>query len=316
MKIAGLTMNDVWAQRVLADRGLETASVEGVNAEIKVLMQSIELAHHGPEQKYRPYLHLHGELSAVLPETDFPYGVNEVTFPSGVGDSVDVFYEFTEEQLADLIAKGYFSPAFATPAGVTGIAWELPTTVDAFVLAPAAEELGPEVANVPVVFVRVHDLGDLQTDLERSGYDLVEYFEDYSLAPAQVTPTVTPERAAPTTAMTFEPLFDEQEQALALAGRDREPAVEPAVQVEEPQADLATQLREAEARIEAEEEAARRERASKEGSAEQIYESRVASPLRKQAESERLEELQRDIARRDAELTRKDENEPATGFSL
>ncbi|MDW6057958.1 hypothetical protein SAZ11_07635 [Streptomyces sp. FXJ1.4098] len=137
MRTAGLTMNDVWAHRVLRERGVETYRLEGVTAELDVMVESLDLKHRGKEENYRPYLHMTGELRSVTPVKALPFGISQVTYSPGQGEKVDAFYEFNDQQLVALASKGYFTSGFAVPEQVTGIEWELPATADMLVLAPS-----------------------------------------------------------------------------------------------------------------------------------------------------------------------------------
>lgn len=184
--IAGLTMSDIWASRVLRERGVETITRHNDRAEVSVRMDMIAIAHHGPQKKYRPFLHLHGELRSVRPIVPLSHDIAEVTFPAGAGEPVTAFYEFDDQQLVSLLAKGYFSPAFVPPEHVLGVEWDLPATVDSMVLSPRRTQTSDRTSasqpeqDVPVVFVRVHDLGNLIFDLASSNYDLTAYFADFS----------------------------------------------------------------------------------------------------------------------------------------
>lgn len=179
MKVAGIKMTDPWASRVLRSRGVKTQLVTGAPVETVVQMERVSIEHHGSEKNYRPLLHLTGELASILPAEGLPHGVQEVTFRSGLGPIVDAYYEFDDVQLAQLVAKGYFTEGFEPPAGMAGTTWELPTTIDALILAPEQE------GDTPVVFVTIHGQTDLALDLENSGYDLAEYFENHLTPGAQ-----------------------------------------------------------------------------------------------------------------------------------
>jgi hypothetical protein len=279
MKIAGIPMNDIWAHRVLREQGVETAHTENGSADIVVLVESIALGHHDAGQNYRPYLHLNGELRSVRPHQRLPYGVDEVTFPVGGGEAVDVFYEFDDDQLAQLTRKGYFSPGFSLPEQVTGIEWELPATVDALVLAPEGDPVtsASDAPDVPVVFVRVHDLGSLDVDLESSGYDLTEYFAERSSEAGQLSG----QRFADEVGMrarsdAITPLFDESdlEQAQAdRAGRAR------ATESEAAKGAVAARMEAVATALNAEEEQLRLQREAQAGTSENTYRSRVAGAL-------------------------------------
>jgi hypothetical protein len=183
MKVAGIRMTDPWASRVLRSKGVETERVAGVPVETVVQMERVSFEHHGSEKNYRPLLHLTGELRSILPNESLPFGVDEVTFRSGLGPTVDAFYEFDDSQLTELVSKGYFTEGFEPPANMAGIPWELPTTIDALILAPEQE------GDAPVVFVTIHGQTELALDAENSGYDLAEYFED------KLTPEAQQEKA-------------------------------------------------------------------------------------------------------------------------
>jgi hypothetical protein len=279
MKIAGIAMNDIWAHRVLRERGVETTRTENDSADIVVLVESIELGHHGVRQNYRPYLHLNGELRSVRPHQQLPYGVDEVTFPVGGGETVDVFYEFDDEQLAQLTQKGYFSPAFTLPEQVTGIEWELPATVDALVLAPAGdpETSTNDAPDVPVVFVRVHDLGSLDVDLETSGYDLTEYIADRSTEAGQrYGQPFADQGGMRARSDTISPLFDDADLKRPQAGMAR---LVPAAESEAAKGAVAARMEAVAAALNAEEEQLRLQREAQVGTSENVYRSRVAGTL-------------------------------------
>lgn len=267
MKIAGLTMNDVWAHRVLREKGVVTSQVEDAPSEIAVEVDALDLLHHGPKQGYRPYLHLSGELRAVRCAERLPHGISEISFPPGGGERVEAYYEFTNQQLTELVAKGYFTEAFQVPEEVTGIEWELPAKVDAIVLSPDEE------GQIPVVFTGVRDIASLSIDAESSGYDLAEYFADYSYDDVIRHQEQVHEGSFRTRTGQVESLFDEDE--LTLDGDELEAASDLS-------ADSGTAvgmdkaLAAAEADIDAEAQALVAEREALEGTPEHLYRSRVA----------------------------------------
>jgi hypothetical protein len=183
MKVAGIKMTDPWASRALRSKGVEIEHVASAPVETVVQMERVSFEHHGSEKNYRPLLHLTGELRSILPDESLPFGVDEVTFRSGLGPIVDAFYEFDDAQLTELVSKGYFTEGFEPPATMAGIPWELPTTIDALILAPEHE------GDAPVVFVTIHGQTELALDAENSGYDLAEYFEN------KLTPELQQEKA-------------------------------------------------------------------------------------------------------------------------
>lgn len=202
MKVAGIKMTDPWASRALRTKGIEVERVASAPVETIVQMERVSIEHHGPEKNYRPLLHLTGELTSILPDESLPYSVDEVTFRSGLGPTVDAFYEFDDAQLQELVARGYFTEGFEPPAAITGIPWELPTTIDALILAPEND------GDAPVVFVTIHGQTELALTEKNSGYDLAEVFEN-RLSPEAVQEQVqnSPRTGAPTRSGEINDLF-------------------------------------------------------------------------------------------------------------
>ncbi|MFG1858910.1 hypothetical protein ACGFJT_44245 [Actinomadura geliboluensis] len=271
MRIAGLPMNNVWAHRVLREPEAQTARAEGEPAEIRVFVESVTLAHHGPEQHYRPYLHITGELRAVRPTEVLPYGVKEVAFPPGGGETVDAFYEFDDEQLTRLTQKGYFNTGFVAPERVTGVEWALPAVVDTLVVEPTGRADGG--GDIPVVFVNVHDLGNLCIDLESSEYDLVDYFDAYLKVGAGRVEQTGDDGSLRARSDTINPLFSEDGlDVVHGAGRPVAPAGEITVARNDLDAllhDVVTALADEEAQV-------RAERGQVAGTPENLYRQRVA----------------------------------------
>ena len=174
MKIAPLMTSDPWYGRIVKDDQLHTDALKAVPVECTVEMELVELLHGGPETNHRPYLHLRGELTEAKPVVELPYGVSELTMRRGSGLAVDAFYDFTPEQLSDLVAKGYFTSAFRVPDEMAGIPWALPAKADFLVVAPELQD------QPPLVFMNVHHVTGMEFDEANSGYELAAYFPDYS----------------------------------------------------------------------------------------------------------------------------------------
>lgn len=121
----------------------------------------------------RPYLHILGRCQSI--KGALPFGVSELTFPDGEGLEVDYFYEFSNEELADMANKGLFDAGFEVPDIFFGNTFEMPVLCDVLALAP------DEVTNVPLVFVDIKDPANLTVTTETCGYTFGDYFE----APAQ-----------------------------------------------------------------------------------------------------------------------------------
>ncbi|MGW0898192.1 hypothetical protein ACWD0G_14530 [Streptomyces goshikiensis] len=272
MRTAGLTMNDVWAHRVLRERGVETYRLEGVTAELGVMVESLDLKHRGKEENYRPYLHMTGELRSVTPANALPFGISQVVYSPGQGEKVDAFYEFDDPQLVVLASKGYFTSGFAVPEQVTGIEWELPATADMLVLAPSGAQTEDDT---PVVFTQIHGIGGLEIDLKSSGYDLADYFADHSKAGVPQTEAVVDARGLKARSDAINSLFSENELNLDTEVKQfvGEPVPEAA-----PIDGMNARLQQIEAEIAAEREQYQTELASTEGTTENLYRERVAAP--------------------------------------
>lgn len=313
MRTAGLMMNDVWAHRVLRERGVQTVSLQEVPAEIDVLVESVELRHHEQDRKYRPYLHVSGELRAIRPGGQLPYGISELTYSAGQGEVIDAFYEFDDKQLVDLAAKGYFQEGFCVPEGVTGFDWELPASIDVVMLEPTEAVSGAEV---PVVFTHIRDRGGLSIDLESTGYELAEYFEDYSRTGVAQVQVEDVTRDLKSRSDQIDPLFEDSEFEVE-AGQTAEGPQETGL---DELAGVESHKHEIEQAIEAEREQFRAARAAEGGTAENLYAERVAKSLasREEGPAETVEDEQakisfaerkRQVSRRAAELTH-DESGP------
>lgn len=174
MKIAALKMTDPWASRVAADAQIESDALDAVPVETFVEMELVELLHGEVGENYRPYLHLRGELVEVKPSVDLPYGVTELSMTRGGGTTIDVFYDFNQDQLASLVSKGYFSSAFTVPTEMTAITWPLPAKAD-FLIVPPADFDQP-----PLVFMTVRDQSEMALTESTSGHELSQYFADVS----------------------------------------------------------------------------------------------------------------------------------------
>ena len=170
MKIPALSMASPLAGRLLREGA---TLINDVECEAVVHVDQAYLGHHGPEQNYRPYLRLAGEMRSLVPAERLPGDVHELAARPTLGPTFDVFYEFTDDQLGEMVKKGYFSRDFNVPPMVSNTTYELPVTASVLVLEPYDREAG----DVPLVFVDVHNKNSLVLDLESSGYDLQEYFE-------------------------------------------------------------------------------------------------------------------------------------------
>lgn len=172
MNIAMLRENNPWLNRV------DPSEVEhwpGQEVIAVVDVELVQMLHHGPELNHRPYLHLQGVLRQFRPvdeESSLPFGAQTLEFRGKSGPSVDVFYGFDREQLAQLVGKGYFSHGFEIPARMQGVPWEIPGVADISVVPPRTPD------EIPLVFGGLRSRNDLEMDRD-SGYVLADFFPDH-----------------------------------------------------------------------------------------------------------------------------------------
>lgn len=171
MRIAGLSTSEPlsgWASRA----GSESTIITDEPAEAKVRVRNAHFIYAGTDENRRPAVRLSGELRSVFPASPLPHNVQEVYFREGLGPSVDAVYAFDQDQLVELVKKGYFTKGYQTPSKIQDIDYELPVQIDAIVLAPRNDE------DVPVIFLDVQGRNTLALTHASTGYDLVRYFED------------------------------------------------------------------------------------------------------------------------------------------
>ena len=119
------------------------------------------------ENRYRPYLQLDAELiggrgSFGNDVTEFGYRENDYLNRS-------VRYDFTDHELALLVEKGLYQPDFEVPEIFTDTDFEIPIEMDITEV---------ELNGNRLIYASYDMISDLQTDSEKSGYNLVEYFEE------------------------------------------------------------------------------------------------------------------------------------------
>ncbi|WP_444961783.1 AAA family ATPase [Nocardiopsis sp. M1B1] len=205
MKIAPLRITDPWFHRLARHGKADVQTLRAVPCDIAVRMETVSILHHDADQNYRPYLHLRGRLVQVQPDVELPYGITELPFRRGAEPVIDAFYEFDSAQLTELVRKGYFGTRFRVPESMIGIVWELPAEADFLVVAPES------TAQPPVVFVDVRDQNSAVLTEETSGYNLAEYFPNYSSeGPEQQAPTGS-EHLVPTHSGAIRDLFADEE---------------------------------------------------------------------------------------------------------
>ena len=120
----------------------------------------------------RPWLHLRGE--AVHIAGDLPCGVKALTFEEHHGIPVEVAYDFSDEQLAELVRRGLYRTGFAPEETLVAELVQFPVFVEVSSVAPTAQN------DVPVLFVDIEDRCALVATQDDCDTDFVAAFPDFS----------------------------------------------------------------------------------------------------------------------------------------
>lgn len=135
-------------------------STQRVTASLKMLGSNIE---HSAKNNYRPYLMLYGEVAAVA----FPNGKYQQFFPS---THVHVRYEFSDEELAQLSAKGLFYDGFRCPEIISDNPnVEIPMEAT----ARRYSFMGNLYVTLDLAAADIYE-----TDTRKCGYIFADYFEE------------------------------------------------------------------------------------------------------------------------------------------
>lgn len=151
---------------------VDVARAENIPCEAHVVMSSVGMESRYDESclfPHRPYLVMNGEVRALV--GDIHEGVDGLAYVAGSGPQVRFVYDFTDDELATLAAKGLFSPGFDVPSLFCDTTFELPVTVNVEVIEPACE------GEAPVVFAGIARPMCIEVDAKSSGYILSDYFE-------------------------------------------------------------------------------------------------------------------------------------------
>lgn len=117
---------------------------------------------------YKPSLCLYGHLKSLKCSIE---GVDtKLVFAKDIAPYVDFNYEFTREELAELVQKGLYSPLFSVPNIIKNNIYEFP-------FLGGVNYTYAERENIPLIFVDIQEYGN-KVDSKTSGYVLSNYFEE------------------------------------------------------------------------------------------------------------------------------------------
>lgn len=177
MRIPGKTMNDHLADvaRQFPEGSFTDMQDVECNADIYPSQVFLEFrTGFDRENPHRPYMHIMGECRGIRKADGMPlYGdVTELSFEENAGIEVDVFYEFSDDELADMVKKGMYHRGFECPNIIRESELEIPVYCELRVVEPQFE------GDVPILFANIEDRHTISIDEQSSGYTFGDYFEE------------------------------------------------------------------------------------------------------------------------------------------
>lgn len=177
MRIPGKTMNDHLADvaRQFPEGSFTDMQDVECNADIYPSQVFLEFrTGFDRENPHRPYMHIMGECRGIRKADGTPlYGdVTELSFEENAGIEVDVFYEFSDDELADMVKKGMYHRGFECPDIIRESELEIPVYCELRIVEPQFE------GDVPILFANIEDRHTISIDEQSSGYTFGDYFEE------------------------------------------------------------------------------------------------------------------------------------------
>lgn len=132
-----------------------------------------------PDSPGRPYLHIVGKCIGLRGELGD--GVHGLAFNDENALDVDIFYEFSDKEISELVLKGLYHKGFRVPEIMTreDITINVPLACDLVTVLPAHEN------DLPIVFADIKHRNSLVLNLQNSGYRFADYFEQVQLQPVE-----------------------------------------------------------------------------------------------------------------------------------
>lgn len=173
MKLPMQNLNSIFASNIQHMDDNEIDDLKNVPMSAVINTETAFLAFRSPwDRDYpnRPYLHILGSLQQL--NGTLPYDITGI-YTQHNTTRVDAFYEFTNDQLSDLVKKGLYERGFEVPEQIKESQLEVDVNCDFKIIKPDKNRN----VDFPIVFAQVNNLRNLQLTQENSGYDLAEYFE-------------------------------------------------------------------------------------------------------------------------------------------
>ena len=177
MKLVGFAGNDFnIAQLEALGANIQHRGTFAANLVVRPYNAYIQFGSYD-ENRYRPYLQLDAELCGG--RGSFGDGITEFVYREDDRLDRSVRYDFTDRELAILVEKGLYHPEFEVPQLFTDTEFEIPMEMDIVEV---------ELNGNRLVYASYDMISDLETNSEKSGYDLVTYFDQFDYEAH--TPTV------------------------------------------------------------------------------------------------------------------------------
>lgn len=122
----------------------------------------------------RPYMEITGTIDSVLANTD-TLGLIKVNFDEQDRYESTLVYEFSDEEIANLAAKGLFRKEFQIPYEFENMVVQVPKEVRLDII------LMDEENSVPLVFVKVLDSNQTEANREMLGVEFTDLFRAVEL---------------------------------------------------------------------------------------------------------------------------------------
>lgn len=176
MRIPGKTMQDHLMMLAPHIEGLSYVDQRNVSCNAGIYPSSVFIDFRSVFDRnapHRPYLHITGECRSLSKAdgTAFYGNVSEITFGESKGIPVDFFYDFSDDELADMTKLGLYRRGFRCPDIIRDSELAMPVTCSLRIIEPQDEN------DLPVIFADIDSRNFIETTSQQCGYAFGEYFE-------------------------------------------------------------------------------------------------------------------------------------------
>lgn len=173
MKIPAIPMSHMLYARVARSDEHELIERHDDYSTLRIKIDAMRLSHDGDERAFRPFVRIKGQLEGITPSRRLPAATSDLTFPDESGPSVDIRYDFTNDQIVRMIENGYFEEGYGFIDDVRGDTLEIEAPVDYKI----SREFDDKGLDTPIVFYDVPDRANIVCDEYSTGYDFTDYMK-------------------------------------------------------------------------------------------------------------------------------------------